>query len=111
MPKASRAMPWPWRRISPLPSGRVSSCVEGMLPVPLPEEEVEALMAAGEAEIDLEDEVVRFDGREVGFEIDPDLRHRLLNGLDDIGITLQSGDAIEHYEAERERTGPVTTGL
>ncbi len=89
-----------------------SNCTKiGMLPVPLPEEEVEALMAAEEAEIDLEAEVVRFAGREVPFEIDPDLRHRLLNGLDDIGITLQSGDAIERYESERERVGPVTTAL
>ena len=89
-----------------------SNCTKiGMLPVPLPEEEVHALMAASEAEIDLEDEVVRFSGREVPFEIDPDLRHRLLNGLDDIGITLQSADALERYEAERERVGPVTTTL
>ena len=64
-------------------------------------------MAAEEAEIDLEDEVVRFSGREVPFEIDPDLRHRLLNGLDDIGITLQSAEVLERYEAERERVGPV----
>ena len=89
-----------------------SNCTKiGMLPVPLPEEEVEALMAPQEAEIDLEAEVVRFSGREVPFEIDPDLRHRLLNGLDDIGITLQSGEALERYEAERERAGPVTTAL
>jgi len=89
-----------------------SNCTKiGMLPVPLPEEEVEALMAAEEAEIDLEGEVVRFSGREVPFEIDPDLRHRLLNGLDDIGITLQSNEALERYEAERERAGPVTTAL
>ena len=89
-----------------------SNCTKvGMLPVPLPEEEVHALMAAGEAEIDLEAEVVRFGGREVGFDIDPDVRHRLLNGLDDIGITLQSQAVIERYEADRERAGPVTTGL
>ncbi len=89
-----------------------SNCTKiGMLPVPLPEEEVEALMAAEEAEIDLEAGVVRFAGREVPFDIDPDLRHRLLNGLDDIGITLQSGEALERYEAERERAGPVTTEL
>ena len=89
-----------------------SNCTKiGVLPVPLPEEEVLALMAAGEAEIDLEDEVVRFAGREVPFDIDPGIRHRLLNGLDDIGVTLQSDEAIERYEAERERAGPVTTGL
>ena len=89
-----------------------SNCTKiGLVPVPLPEEQVRALMDAGEAEIDLEEEVVRFGGREVPFDIDPDIRHRLLNGLDDIGITLQAGAAIERYEGERERPGPVTTAL
>jgi 3-isopropylmalate/(R)-2-methylmalate dehydratase small subunit len=89
-----------------------SNCTKiGLLPVPLPEEEVERLMDATEAEIDLEAQVVRFDGREVPFEIDPDIKHRLLNGLDDIGLTLQKQDEIERYERERERPGPVTTSL
>ncbi|HEX2233078.1 MAG TPA: 3-isopropylmalate dehydratase small subunit [Thermoleophilaceae bacterium] len=83
----------------------------GLLPVALPEEEVEALMQATEAEIDLAEEVVRFDGREVGFEIDPETRRRLLEGLDDIGVTLQQADAIDRYERERERAGPVTVSL
>jgi 3-isopropylmalate/(R)-2-methylmalate dehydratase small subunit len=83
----------------------------GLLPVSLPEQEVEALMEATEAEIDLEAQVVRFDGREVGFEIDPETRRRLLEGLDDIGVTLQHADAIDRYERERERSGPVTTSL
>ena len=83
----------------------------GLLPVRLPDEEVRALMVAGEAEIDLEAREVRFDGRAVPFELDDDTRHRLLNGLDDIALTLQQTDAIEAYEAERERSGPVTTAL
>ncbi|MDQ3434995.1 MAG: 3-isopropylmalate dehydratase small subunit [Actinomycetota bacterium] len=87
-----------------------SNCTKvGLLPVPLPEEEVEALMGAVEAEIDLEAQVVRFDGREVAFEIDAEIRRRLLNGLDDIGVTLLAADAIEAYERDREREGPVTT--
>ncbi len=89
-----------------------SNCTKiGLLPVVLPEDEVRALMAAGEAEVDLEAQVVRFDGREVGFEIDPEIKHRLLNGLDDISLTLQQEDAITAFERERERTGPVTTAL
>jgi 3-isopropylmalate/(R)-2-methylmalate dehydratase small subunit len=68
-------------------------------------------MEAGEAEIDLERQVVAFGGREVSFEIDPEIRHRLLNGLDDIGVTLSNEPAIDAYEAERERSGPVTTAL
>jgi 3-isopropylmalate/(R)-2-methylmalate dehydratase small subunit len=83
----------------------------GLLPVALAEDEVEALMQATEAEIDLEAQVVRFDGREAGFEIDPETKRRLLEGLDDIGVTLQQVDAIDRYERERERAGPVTTNL
>ncbi|HEX2409560.1 MAG TPA: 3-isopropylmalate dehydratase small subunit [Solirubrobacteraceae bacterium] len=83
----------------------------GLLPVRLPEEDVRALMAAGEAEIDLEAREVRFDGRSVAFELDDDTRHRLLNGLDDIALTLQQDDAIDAYERDRERSGPVTTSL
>ena len=89
-----------------------SNCTKvGLLPVVLPAEDVRALMQAGEAEVDLEALEVRFGGRAVPFELDDETRHRLLNGLDDIALTLQRTDAIEAYEAERERTGPVTTAL
>ncbi len=89
-----------------------SNCTKvGLLPVPLEPEAVDALMEADEAEIDLEEQVVRFDAREVAFEIDAETRRRLLGGLDDIGVTLQSEAAIDRYEAERERSGPVTTSL
>jgi 3-isopropylmalate/(R)-2-methylmalate dehydratase small subunit len=92
-----------------------SNCTKiGLLPVPLPEEEVNALMdldSGAEAEIDLEAQVVRFEGREVPFEIDQEIKRRLLNGLDDIGVTLSNEEAIARYEAERERPGPVTTTL
>ena len=89
-----------------------SNCTKiGLLPVVLAEEEVQALMQAGEAEVDLESQTVRFAGREARFEIDAEIRHRLLNGLDDIGVTLQSVADIDAYEAERERSGPVTTAL
>jgi 3-isopropylmalate/(R)-2-methylmalate dehydratase small subunit len=83
----------------------------GLLPVVLPAEDVEALMQAGHAEVDLEALEVRFDGRAVAFELDPERRHRLLNGLDDIALTLQQSDAIAAYERDRERPGPVTTAL
>jgi 3-isopropylmalate/(R)-2-methylmalate dehydratase small subunit len=89
-----------------------SNCLKiGLLPVQLPEEEVRAVMAAGEAEIDLEALEVRFAGRAVPFEIEEERRHRLLNGLDDIALTLQQADAIASYEQQRERRGPVTTSL
>jgi 3-isopropylmalate/(R)-2-methylmalate dehydratase small subunit len=89
-----------------------SNCTKiGLLPVRLPGDAVRALMQAREAEVDLEALEVRFDGRAVPFEMDDETRHRLLNGLDDIALALQQTDAIETYEAERERTGPVTTAL
>jgi 3-isopropylmalate/(R)-2-methylmalate dehydratase small subunit len=87
-----------------------SNCTKiGLLPVVLPEDQVRELMKAGDATIDLERQTVAFDGREVPFEIDAETKRRLLGGLDDIGVTLQQADAIERYEADREREGPVTT--
>jgi 3-isopropylmalate/(R)-2-methylmalate dehydratase small subunit len=83
----------------------------GLLPVVLAEDDVRALAAAGQAEVDLEACEVRFAGRAVGFEIEAALRHRLLHGLDDIALTLARAEEIERYEAERERSGPVTTAL
>ena len=89
-----------------------SNCTKcGLLPVVLPEEEVRALMQAGEAEVDLEALEVRFDGRAVPFEIGAETRRRLLAGLDDIAIALEHDDEISAYEAERERQGPDTLTL
>jgi len=89
-----------------------SNCTKiGLLPVPLPEDEVEALMETTEAEIELAEQVVRFDGREVSFEIDQETKRRLLEGLDDIGVTLQTEHAIHAFERHRERSGPVTTSF
>ena len=89
-----------------------SNCTKiGLLPVVLPEDEVRALMAAGAGEVDLEAREVRFAGRVVPFELDDDTRHRLLNGLDDIALTLEQADKIDAYERDRERPGPVTTAL
>ncbi len=89
-----------------------SNCLKiGLLPVELPESDVRALMTAAEAEVDLEALEVRFDGRTVPFAIEAERRHRLLEGLDDIALTLQQSDAIGAYERDRERSGPVTTTL
>jgi 3-isopropylmalate/(R)-2-methylmalate dehydratase small subunit len=89
-----------------------NNCLKiGLLPVRLGEEDVRALMQAGEAEVDLEALEVRFAGRTVPFELEEDRRRRLLEGLDDIALTLQDEDAIAAYERERERTGPNTLAL
>jgi 3-isopropylmalate/(R)-2-methylmalate dehydratase small subunit len=89
-----------------------SNCTKiGLLPVPLAEEDVRAVMAAGRATIDLDAQEVSWEGGRASFEIDAEVKRRLLGGLDDIGVTLQQEDAIAGYEAERERSGPVTTSL
>jgi len=46
------------------------------------------------------------DGQDLAFEIDPSVRHRLLSGLDDIGVTLEYADDIRHYEQRRLRKVP-----
>ncbi len=88
----------------------------GLLPVELDEEAVRALIDEAEGEpgstaaVDLEREVVvAADGREFAFAIDPVVRERLLNGWDDIALTLAHEDEIAAFERHREREGPVTT--
>jgi 3-isopropylmalate/(R)-2-methylmalate dehydratase small subunit len=89
-----------------------SNCTKiGLLPVMLSEADVAAIAQAGEAQVDLAAQEVRWPGGSASFEIDPETRHRLLNGLDDIGLTLQQEAAIGDYERDRERDGPVTTAL
>src|SRR6187401_1274672 len=61
----------------------------GILPVALPEADVRTLMEADEAVVDLERQIVGFEGREVPFEINAEVRERLLAGLDEIGLTLE----------------------
>jgi 3-isopropylmalate/(R)-2-methylmalate dehydratase small subunit len=89
-----------------------SNCTKiGLLPVRLDEREVRAVMESGHASIDLAMQQVTWTGGEASFDIDPEIKRRLLEGLDDIGVTLQQQDAIDRYEAARERSGPVTTAL
>ncbi|HEV7918739.1 MAG TPA: 3-isopropylmalate dehydratase small subunit, partial [Solirubrobacterales bacterium] len=89
-----------------------SNCAKnGMLLVPLPDEQVREVMQADEATIDLQRQVVEAGGKEYPFEIDAEIRNRLLHGLDDISVTLQEESAITRFEADREREGPVTTAL
>jgi 3-isopropylmalate/(R)-2-methylmalate dehydratase small subunit len=94
-----------------------SNCTKiGLLPVVLSEEHCHALAAAGEGQVDLQAQEVRYPGSGgepvvVPFEIDSEIRRRLLAGLDDIGVTLGQEGAIATYEHDRERSGPVTTAL
>jgi 3-isopropylmalate/(R)-2-methylmalate dehydratase small subunit len=89
-----------------------SNCTKiGLLPVELPADAVRAIADAGEAQVDLAEQEVRWPGGSAAFDIDPEIKHRLLNGLDDIALTLQQDHAIAAYERDRERSGPVTTAL
>ena len=89
-----------------------SNCTKiGLLPVELDAASVEAIAAAGECQVDLAAQEVRWPGGTASFDIDPETKHRLLNGLDDIALSLQQGEAIDAYERDRERSGPVTTAL
>jgi len=85
----------------------------GMLPIVLSEEIVDKLMKAALAiegytlTADLERQVVITpDGEEFGFDVDAFRKHCLLNGLDDIGLTLQHSDAIKDYEAQMRQKTP-----
>jgi 3-isopropylmalate/(R)-2-methylmalate dehydratase small subunit len=89
-----------------------SNCMKvGLLPVELPVEDVRSIAEAQEAQVDLAEQEVRWPGGSASFDIDPQIKHRLLNGLDDIALTLEQDDAIGAYERDRERSGPVTTAL
>ena len=92
-----------------------SNCTKiGLLPIVLSAEDCHSLARAGEGEVDLEAQEVRFAGEQVPFAIDHEIRHRLLGGLDDIALTLQNDAAIAAYESAREGRAPgvpVTTSL
>jgi 3-isopropylmalate/(R)-2-methylmalate dehydratase small subunit len=89
-----------------------SNCTKiGLLPVELAAGTCAAIADAGEAQIDLRAQKVRWPAGSAHFDIDPQTKHRLLNGLDDIALTLDEEGEIAAYERERERSGPVTTAL
>lgn len=92
-----------------------SNCAKiGLLTVELPEAEVRELLDAAPAEItvDLEAKtIVMPDGRTIEFSVDPKTRENLLNGWDDIALTLLREDKLAEYERDRERNGPSTLSL
>ncbi|MEX2279496.1 MAG: 3-isopropylmalate dehydratase small subunit [Acidimicrobiia bacterium] len=80
----------------------------GLLPIVLSEKEVQWLLELGDADptaeitIDLDAQTVSYGAEfEARFDIDPFTKHRLLNGLDDIGLTLQHTEDIDSFEATR----------
>ncbi len=92
-----------------------SNCAKiGLLAVELDEDDVRELLdrAPAAATVDLERLVVTLpSGREVSFSVEPHVRENLLNGWDDVALTLRRADEIAAYERERERRGPSTVAL
>jgi len=85
----------------------------GILPIVLPQEQVDVLMKDAEKgsnarmTIDLEGQTVTTsDGEKFPFEVDAFKKHCLLNGLDDIGLTLEKGTAIDTYEDSLNQSRP-----
>jgi len=85
----------------------------GILPIVLPPEDVDKLMddaergANAQVTIDLENQVITGpDGGEINFEVDAFRKHCLLNGLDDIGLTLEKKAAIDTFEAKAAQERP-----
>lgn len=85
----------------------------GILPIKLPQEDVDKLMddaergANARVTIDLEAQEIRGpDGGVIKFDIDPFRKHCLMEGLDDVGLTLQKKSAIDTFEAKRAEEQP-----
>ena len=90
-----------------------NSFKNGLLPLILSESEVDELFKAVEANegyqltVDLEkQQVISPDGKSYGFEVDEFRKYCLLNGLDDIGLTLKHADDIKAYEKKRKQQAP-----
>jgi 3-isopropylmalate/(R)-2-methylmalate dehydratase small subunit len=86
----------------------------GLVAAAVPQPEIEALWAAIDADpttavtVDLESRTVSWDTTSVGFEIDDYTRWRLLEGLDDIDLTLRHADEITQFELRRPAWMPAT---
>ena len=83
----------------------------GILPIKLPQEQVDELMKdanqAGRISVNLEAQTVtRPNGESFKFEIDSALKHRLINGLDNVGMTLENTDSISSYEESTSADRP-----
>jgi len=85
----------------------------GILPIVLPPEEVAKLMEDAERganatiTVDLENQTIQGpDGGTIRFEVDAWKKHCLLNGLDDVGLTLQKGGEIDSFEAKQRAGQP-----
>ena len=93
---------------------RGNSLKGGLLTVILPQEAVDALWLAIEADpstqikVDLDSRTVSYGSTTIAFELDDYTRWRLMEGLDDIGLTLKQTESIDAYEAKRPSYKPKT---
>lgn len=93
---------------------RGNSLKSGLLTVVLPQANVESLWLAIEADpkltitVDLESRTVSYAGISVAFELDDYTRWRLMEGLDDIGLTMKQTDSIDEFESRRPSYKPKT---
>ena len=93
---------------------RGNSLKGGLLTVILEIEDVEALWAAIESDpstpitVDLESRTVKYSGKSLPFVIDDYTRWRLMEGLDDIGLTMKQTDSIDWFEKNRSSLKPKT---
>jgi 3-isopropylmalate/(R)-2-methylmalate dehydratase small subunit len=93
---------------------RGNSLKGGLLTVILPQAAVEAIWLAIEADpsteikVDLDSRTVSYNGVSIAFELDDYTRWRLMEGLDDIGLTLKQTDSIDAFEAKRASYKPKT---
>ncbi|TKD26211.1 3-isopropylmalate dehydratase small subunit [Rhodobacter capsulatus] len=90
-----------------------NSFKNGMLPIVLPAEQVELLMKDADRgenarmTVDLEaQEITTSDGQVISFDVDAFKKHCLLNGLDDIGLTLEKAAAIDSFESQSAQSRP-----
>ncbi|MER5172019.1 3-isopropylmalate dehydratase small subunit [Thioclava sp. GXIMD2076] len=90
-----------------------NSFKNGMLPIVLPQDAVDTLMKDAEKganarmTVDLEaQEITTSEGTVVKFDVDPFKKHCLLEGLDDIGLTLNKASAIDSFEAQAAQSRP-----
>jgi len=77
----------------------------GLLPIVQSNDVMDELFALkGEITIDLETQTIRTDNQTYNFEVDQERKRRLINGLDDIGLTLQYADEIKAFEVQYFKT-------
>ena len=90
-----------------------NACSNGLPAISLPAAEIKrlfALVGSGEASeltVDLQEQkIVLPGGEEISFSLPSDVRHNLLNGLDDIAISLKQEEKIRHFEKEYQQRAP-----